>query len=672
LEPELLDSLHNRIVENNPSSKGESATLRKRKLQAMHQYVTHEKRFKFTCGGMLSTIKGKPCGSCPLKEAKVTEGIPDQVWMSERNGNWYSDAECTNLVSTFTMERDSVIQDEVTGIKEQSVIVLHLAAQGKSHKIMDFDELSWTSKQNFKNQIAGIDGAAFFGNDNDIQRMRTHLVRESLVTGVEMDTIFKSDWAGIIYRRRRGPESVMDDGHVGRLTYVEPGFSMNDGGAFDTHMLVSNILAAPKLSRYDFNDPIPQETNHAFSLLLKCNHKHVIAPMLGWFLLAHIKQHIYQVEHRGIILCVSGVAGTGKNSLAAVLQRIAGLEGEAAMFTLEAPNSTKVPLQLECSNTTTIPRIINEFNPKSLNKAHYDAIIEILKAAFDTRSSSRGRLGGGDRHGANVSSTTRPITAPIMTLSEEPITTPAVMQRALMVDMTPQGLYYGSEAFCELEPMADTLVHVARKLVYGALRTDVKTLGKQLRNTKLPAVVQASHIPSRLKFGYQCIILAYDWAISVLSEAGSGFSLENVEGLKQTKQDFLDFITDNSARIARDSSVTEVDKVLRDFAVMAYSTNSPDHKASWNLTRGIHYVVSDGTLYLDLLVAYPQYQRFKQGSVEGSSIRNAEAFQNVVRSMAYFNSESAITEYLPTSGRPVLALSMEAMQEAGIPTQMFI
>jgi hypothetical protein len=105
---------------------------------------------------------------------------------------------------------------------------------------------------------------------------------------------------------------------------------------------------------------------------------------------------------------------------------------------------------------------------------------------------------------------------------------------------------------------------------------------------------------------------------------------------------------------------------------MAYSTNSPDHKASWNLTRGIHYVVSDGTLYLDLLVAYPQYQRFKQGSVEGSSIRNAEAFQNVVRSMAYFNSESAITEYLPTSGRPVLALSMEAMQEAGIPTQMFI
>jgi hypothetical protein len=672
IEPELLSSIHNRIVENNPSSGGDSARVRKRKLQAMHQYALHEKKFKFSCGSILATVNSKPCSRCPLKEAKVSEGIPDHVWMSEKNGNWYSDTECTTLVSTFTMERDSVIEDEITGMKETSVILLHLAAHGRTHKITDFDERSWTSKQNFKNQIAGIDGAAFFGSDNDVIRMRTHLVRHSLTSGVEMDTIYKSSCVGINYRRRKGPDNVMDLNHVGRLTYVEPGFSMNDGGAFDTHMYVGPQTAAPKLSRGDFNTPIDFNANLAFSRLLKSNFPSVIAPMLGWFLLAHLKQHVYQVEHRNILLCVSGVAGTGKNSLAAVMQRLSGLSGEAAMYTLEAPNATKIPFQQACSNTTTVPRIINELNPKSVSKQQYDFIIEIIKAAFDSRSVSKGRLGGGDRYGSNISTSTWAISAPVMTLSEEPITEPAVMHRGIFVDMTPQGLNYGAPNFVNLEQRADDLIPIARKLVFGALRTPVKRVGEMLAGIELPEVVTSAKIPTRLKYGYKTIILAYDWAIQVLSEEGSGFSADNLKELKDMRGKFISWITDNSSRIARDSSVTEVDKVIRDFAIMAYTAATPDNKAAWAFTQGIHFVVSDGILYLDLLVAYPQYQKFKGGSVDGVRIRSAEAFLNVVRSMPYYISDTSVTEFLPTGGRAVLSLDMEALQDAGIPTKMFV
>lgn len=672
IDYESLDSLHNRIVEANASTHGGTFNVRKQKMQAMHSYVSVEPKYVFSCAAMLQTLKDRPCGTCPLKEVKLTDGIPDSVWVHERNGNWYSDEECTQLMTTFTMERDSVIEDETTGLKETSVILLHLASYGKTYKIKDFDERSWTSKQNFKNQIAGIDGAGFFGTDNDVSRMRIQLVKQSLSSGVEMDTIYKSTCVGITYRRRRGPESVMDENHVGRLTYVEPGFSMNDGGAFDTHMYVGSNDPAPKLSRYDFNAPIPQQASEAFDLLCQSNDPSVIAPMLGWYLLSHIKQHIFQVEHRSILLCVSGVAGTGKNSLTAVMQRLAGLEGEAAMFTLEAPNATKVPFQQTCSNTTTIPRIINELNPKSISKNHYDFIIEIVKAAFDARPISKGRLGGGDKHGANVSSTSWFVTAPIVTLSEEPITEPAVMQRAVMVDMTPKGLKAGSEAFNALEPMADELVHIARKLVYGALRTNVKTIGNLLKTTELPDMVKASNIPARLKFGYRCIMVAYDWAISTLSEADSGFDQKALDSLKHMRHLFITYISENSTRIARDSNVTEVDKVIRDLAVMAYSASTPDHKANWSFTRGIHYVVAHDRLYIDTLIAYPQYQKFKAGSVEGTRIKSAEAFLNVVRSMAYFESDSAVTEYLPTGGRPVLSLDIGQLQDAGIPVKMFI
>lgn len=672
IDSDTLDTIHNRIIDANKSTHGGTMTVRKQKMQAMHQYVSVEPKFKFSCAAMTQTLSERPCGSCPLKEAKVTDGIPDSVWVHEKNGNWYSDEECTQLMTTFTMERDSVIADEITGVKETSVILLHLASQGKTQKITDFDERSWTSKQNFKNQIAGIDGAGFFGTDNDVSRMRIQLVKQSLSSGVEMDTIYKSTACGITYRRRRGPESVMDENHVGRLTYVEQGFSMNDGGAFDTHMYVGSNDPTPKLSRYDFNAPIPPLASDAFKLLCESNDSAVIAPMLGWYLLAHIKQHIFQVEHRSILLCVSGVAGTGKNSLTAVMQRLAGLEGEAAMFTLEAPNATKVPFQQTCSNTTTIPRIINELNPKSISKSHYDFIIEIVKAAFDARPISKGRLGGGDRHGANVSSTSWFVTAPIVTLSEEPITEPAVMQRAVMIDMTPRGLKAGSEAFNELEPIADELVHIARKLVYGALRTNVKTIGNQLKSTELPDMVKASNIPARLKFGYRCIMVAYDWAIEILSEPDCGFSQQALDKLKQLRREFIAYISENSTRIARDSNVTEVDKVIRDMAVMAYTAATPDHKANWSFTRGIHYVVAHDRLYIDTLIAYPQYQKFKAGSVEGTRIKSAEAFLSVVRSMAYFESDSAATQYMPTGGRPVLSLDMGQLQDAGIPVTMFV
>lgn len=672
IDPDALDSIHNRIVDTNKSSNNGSAQFRKRKLQAMHHYVMAEQRFKFSCPSMLVNLKHKPCGTCPLKEVRVSDGIPDSIWVHEKNGNWYSDAEFTQLVSTFTMERDSVIEDELTGLKETSVILVHLASHGKTIKIKDFDERSWTSKQSFKNQIAGIDGAGFFGNDNDVTRMRIQLVKQSLSSGVEMDTIYKSTCVGITYRRRRGPESVMDENHVGRLTYVEPGFSINDGGAFDTHMYVGSNDPAPKLSRYDFNLPIPAQANKAFQLLCDSNDTEVIAPMLGWYLLAHIKQHVFQVEHRGILLCVSGVAGTGKNSLTAVMQRLCGLEGEAAMFTLEAPNATKVPFQQTCSNTTTIPRIINELNPKSISKSHYDFIIEIVKAAFDSRPISKGRLGGGDKHGANVSSTSWFVTAPVVTLSEEPITEPAVMQRAIMVDMTPKGLREGSKAFNQLEPIADELVHIARKLVYGALRTSVKDIGIRLKNTDLPEIVQATNIPARLKFGYRCILVAYDWALGVLGEPDSGFDTDSYQYLKRMRKAFVTHISENSTRIARDSNVTEVDKVIRDMAVMAYTAATPDHKSNWSFTRGIHYVVVGDRLYIDTLIAYPQYQKFKAGSIEGTRIKSAEAFLNVVRSMAYYQSDTATTEYLPTGGRPVLCLDFNLLQEAGIPTKMFI
>lgn len=674
IDPEVLDSLQSAVAEAIPSSSGGSTRAQKSKLQAMHSYVVATKdKYKFSCGSMLKVTKSRPCSECLLKTHSGTgnPGILESLYMHTKNGQWYADSDCTQLVSTFTMERDAVILGDDNTVLYSS-ITLRIPSLGRSFSMPNFLERAWNSKSAFKEELTGVDGAAFLGTDNDVSRIRLTVERNELLAGLDMNEKRLIDKIGVSYRRRSGPDSPIAEGHTGRFIYAEPDFTINDSAITNTHIFVGDSQATPRYGVLDPNEPIGDAANEAFSLLLKCNLPSVVAPMLGWYLFAHLKTHVYQIEHRGPLLCVSGVAGTGKNSFTGVMQRLAGLKGEAALYTLEAPNSTKLPFQQALSNSTTIPRIINELNPKSVGRNQYRDVTELLKGAFDSQNIVKGRLGGGDRsgRGANVSSVSWKITAPVVTLSEEPINIPAVMQRAIMVDMTPAGHDFGAEHFKKLEHRADDLVEIGRTLMYKALATSVRDIDTRLKETKLPPEIMTANLMARVEFGYRVILMAYDWAIEMLSDKSTGFSEENLADLKLMKGKLIEHLSGAATRLAKDSSVTEVDRVLRDMAVMAYS--SGDMKATYSLEKGKHFVVVDDILYLDLIIAYPLYVRFKGSSPEGVSIRSAEAFMTVVRSMKYFMSDLALTELLPTGGRPVLGLSISKMQDAHIPVQMFI
>lgn len=674
IDSELLGSLHSAVAEAIPSSSGGTSRSQKNKLQAMHNYVVATKdKYKFSCGAMLKVTKSRPCSECQLKTVPGTgnPGILESLYMHTKNGQWYADSDCTQLVSTFTMERDSVIVSEENTVLYSSV-TLRIPSLGRSFSVGNFLEKAWNSKAAFKDELTGIDGAAFMGTDNDVTRIKLTVERNELLTGLDMNEKRLIEKVGISYRRRSGPDNPTAEGHTGRFIYSEPDWTINDSAITNTHIFVGDAQAAPDYGLLDPNDPISDGANECFALLLKCNLPSVVAPILGWYLFAHIKTHVYQIEHRGPLLCVSGVAGTGKNSFTGVMQRLAGLKGESALFTLEAPNSTKLPFQQALSNSTTIPRVINELNPKSVGRNQYRDVTELLKGAFDSQNIVKGRLGGGDRsgRGANVSSVSWKITAPVVTLSEEPINIPAVMQRAIMVDMTPAGHDYGARAFKQLEYRADELVEIGKTLMYAALSTSVRDIDARLKATKLPPEVHSANLMSRVEFGYRVILMAYDWACDVLSDPATGFSAENLTNLKAMRGKLENHLSGAASRLSRESSITEVDRVLRDMAVMAYS--SGDMKANYALEKGKHFVVVDDILYLDLIIAYPLYVRFKNGSPEGVSIRSAEAFMTVVRSMRYFISDLALTDLLPTGGRPVLGLSIAKMQDANIPVQMFI
>lgn len=667
-----LDSIHTRVVEACPSRKGVSNHKRKTLMKAFHGYALGNlTKNKFICGSILNTITTKPCAGCPVKATVAAAQSLETLLLFEQSGQWYSDEDRTRVVSTFTMERESIIMDESSGKFLASTVTLSIPSRATTHTIKDFAEDAWTSKNRFKMEIAGIDGVAFVGTDDCVTRIRHTISLNELQSSSEISTVLTSNTVGINYRRRSGPEDPMAAAHIGRLTYVEPGFSVNNSGVYDTHIFKGNeSVVAPRLSQKHWGQPITQEANAAFSLLLNCNTVDTISPILGWFLATHLKTHIYQVAKRFPLLCISGVAGTGKNALTGVLMRLSGLEGEAALSTLEAPNATKLPFQQAVSNSTTIPRIINELNPKSMIAKHYGDIIEILKGTFDSQSISKGRLGGGDRNGANVSTIEWRISAPVCTLSEEVVDVPAMHHRAIMVNMTAVGHDHGFQAFKKLEPIADTLASFAPKLVHGALQTSVKEVGAMLERAKMPASMDVRDINERLRFGYKCILVAYDWAIAVLGEDNSGFSTQNLRDLIDMRDKFYDHMESASSRIAKVSSVTEVDKIIRDLAVMALYSGK--EKVQWGIDKGVHYVAEDGILYIDTMMMWPMLQRYKSGSSDSLKIKTESAFLNAVRGMSYFIADDALSRLLPTAGRTILSLDINILQEKSIPVEAFL
>ena len=670
----LLDSVHERIAMNNPSSSGETKQSRIRKLRAMHQYLASRESYQFSCAAIKKIIDGTPsCSSCAVYESMAANGgFLEALFLKAKHGHYYSDKECTIMVAPFNMTRDSIVINEATGKVITSTVLVHVPLSGDTYTLHNFSEDAWVSKQNLKKELAGIDGIGFFGTDNDVARLRMTLAKEDLLSGGEVKQVYEARKIGVEYRRRAGPEDPRHPDHKGRVIYIEPGFSLNDVGVIGTHMITSDTppIGAPNMKVKEFNPPLNAKANQAFRLLVRINRPEVISVALGWFLATHLKSHVYALEHRFPLLSLAGIPETGKNALAAVMLRLCGVEGQNALVTLEAPQSSQFPFQEALSNSASIPRVINEMNRKSVSRARYRAIVELLKAAFDSQSISRGRLGGGDRgSGLNVSSLHWKITAPLVVLSEEPLDDPALLHRTVCVNLTKAGLLAGSDAFMELEPRADDLVDFGRVLIRQTLATSIQEISVRLDGAVLPEAVTKGPLPERLKFGYKIILLAYDWAIDHLSK--SGLTAENLQTLKDLRQTYIEHLDDSTEEAKNSIILTEVDLLVKDLAVMAYSSMREDLQGQTKLLRSLHYAVMDDTLYLDMPIVFPALQAYKKSIGEYLNIHSQEVFMKLVKTTNYFVSSEAHTELIPSGGRPVLALSISRMLANNIPATLF-
>ncbi|MFD2883210.1 hypothetical protein ACFS4T_11640 [Pseudomonas lini] len=98
--------------------------------------------------------------------------------------------------------------------------------------------------------------------------------------------------------------------------------------------------------------------------LLKINQKYEVGLLIGWCVAAHFKTHFMHQFSQFPILCLWGSAGSGKSKTAGVITCLNGTDYIQKDSGVSAPSTSHYGMLEYLSNTTTVPRIIEEFNKK--------------------------------------------------------------------------------------------------------------------------------------------------------------------------------------------------------------------------------------------------------------------------------------------------------------------
>lgn len=164
----------------------------------------------------------------------------------------------------------------------------------------------------------------------------------------------------------------------------------------------------------------PTNPSEVLNAIKQVNRTRVIAPMLGWFVLAHCKPVLEKIGIRFPHLIVYGTRGAGKTTLITRVFQPLSLYTESMTW---QSNSTPFVMLSLLSSTTSVPICLTEFREST--QRNQGKFLQLLRTIYDTGHDARGH--------ADQTTTTYNLTAPICVDGEENVTDPALLERVISV-----------------------------------------------------------------------------------------------------------------------------------------------------------------------------------------------------------------------------------------------
>ncbi len=660
----VADGILSRLADNGNSSKYDNLRAKMNHVKGQVAYMQQAPSYGFSCGSLRSLLTKPPCSGCPLENTDVgahkgsSNGgvveISDEYYI---RGN-QSDKKISNFLLEVTDIFIDVPQDG--GRPRRAGVKVDMRYRGEIHAQFTMDEPSWASRSSF---IKAVEGRAakvpevFLGSDVEVQKIKSHVMSKDPDVG----EIYQVWTCGI-------QMDIVSNTEV--FTYVEPGLSINSNKVMDTHELAGSMIARPYFGGCSLPTPGDEEVDEIMTNLLSVNRSKEIGQIIGWFVACHLKTHLTANYSQFPLLGVWGSAGSGKSATTGLVSWLNGTDYMVRDTGVNVSNITPFATIEYCASTTTIPRLMEEYNKSKMKSNSWKQVGETMKAAWNSETVLRGGIGSkatAGRTGAIVNEI--PITSPLVVLSEQEIEVPALQERSLRVKLSKE-IRKGRKVHFDKANMGRKVIRqVGKALMARALKTTLKDVDNWM--TEIEPLLSLD-IDDRPRYCHQVSMVGLKYLRSVLHDnLRLPNATEKCDNLIKVMEKQFKWL---SLHVSQINARSEVDSVIEAFNIMVGQTLQGEGEA-W-MKEGTHILKdNDGYLYIDILLSHPNYSRYARQTLRPEDqvlVGSYKGFRELLSDEPYYVGEVSGGIMGTNANRKYVKLDIAKIADKGIDTTFFL
>lgn len=652
----VADGLISRLADNSKSSKYDTVRARLEHVRGQIAYMEHSENYNFSCQSMRSLLEKPPCKGCSIED-QPEAGIAHQGLVEREDGMYVVGAKSDRMVTNFTMlPTDHYIElSRERGVMPRRIGTrMEMYDNGELVSTVMFNESSWLSRSAFmRDTTEGHGILTYYGTDNDVQAIK------SLVLNKEKDLgeIYRVHTCGVLL-------DMVGDSEL--YTYVEPGMSINSNKVTGTHELATDIIARPYFAESNICSVGDDLADQTLLSLLECNQPLEIALMIGWFSACHLKTHISSLYNQFPILAIWGSAGAGKSAMIGIASWLNGTDYMMRDTPVNVSNITPYAILEYASSSTTVPRVMEEYNKSKMRSSTWKAVGEILKASWNSETVLRGVLAdkgkSGTRTGASLSKI--PISSPVCVISEQELDMPALQERSIRVRLSKEKRRGRKDALVFATKHREKLREVGKALMARSLQTSRKSVRELMDSVEEHLSFE---ITDRPRYSYQVCLVGLKFLQKVVEEDLK--LTKSAAKLSECVQNMVSFFEDADDGVLSILTQSEVDAVLNEMNVMIGLSATADTPF---LQKGIHYFYREATdeIIMDAVMCHAQYRVFLLRSTRNVPvIEKPEGFNDLLKDEPYFKR----WEKFPGMGGDGMCavLSKDGMRRKGVNVSHF-
>lgn len=588
-------------------------------------------------------------------------------------------------ISNFVFSRVAIqklAEEDVIYSIRADVIV-----RGRKVSEANFVPTTFSSGSALQNAIAYF-GGSFSGSDIQARGVYQAMLKEVTTTEYIIDS------EGVnLFRIGKGAHDQKKEyiawadrqGVRAATSFEDDGFKVVFQGFPDPRGLFrTDLLAAPRLEELLSRENGLDRTLSCFKALIQSHTPEVMGKMLGWAVASFYAPLFQQKHGKFPLLQVYGPAGNGKTDTTRGLLRMFYHRQD---ITETTPNSTMFALQQMLSGSASIPLLVDEYKPHTMNAEKLNQMRAVFRDAFNAKEVQRGGGSKTQKDSFNALSTIK-LSAPVVFVAEAPETETAIVERSIMVSFKRlsgraqvDAYRNAMEFYSDTEPMASLGLEIATHVVgVGDCHAALEDFDKALawaNKRFLPAPDDLEKVEQGKMTAEEMRLRAIMRPRPIFNSTVSFFGLRvmrrvlvSVFGEELFKQHFEELFKEMfgacylGMEVLAQATLPEFVKVLTVFADMTKLDKSDTRRLQEDMDYSLSELGGVPVLVLATAQCYRKYRTYMKDTNGTALYPNEESFSLAMKEIPQFIRKGAGTLKLQAS---TCIFNMEELNRAGVP-----